>query len=305
MGEVVVAREADVARSRTSHLRQRSRMLLADRGAGIGLAFIAALIMTAALAPLIAPFAPTAQDVMSSLQPPSLKHLFGTDDFGRDVFSRIVYGTRPALIIGLCSVLFACCLGTPLGLAAGFLGGWLDTAVSGVVDVLLSFPTLLLAIMVVTLAGSGLPVVVVAIGFAQLPIFVRLARGSALVIRELDYVAASRTFGAGRLRILRRHVLPNALGPLIVMATLGIAGAIREEAGLSFLGLGVQPPSPSWGNLIRDGVNNILDAPWLALAPGLLLTASVLAFNLVGDAVRDILDPRDITGEAAMRRERR
>jgi peptide/nickel transport system permease protein len=305
MGEVVVAREAGMARSRTSHLRRRSRMLLADRGAAIGLAFIAALIMTAVLAPLIAPFAPTAQDVVSALQPPSIKHLFGTDDFGRDVFSRIVYGTRPALIIGLCSVLFASCLGTPLGLAAGFLGGWLDTAVSGVVDVLLSFPTLLLAIMVVTLAGSGLPVVVVAIGFAQLPIFVRLARGSALVIRELDYVAASRTFGAGHWRILHRHVLPNALGPLIVMATLGIAGAIREEAGLSFLGLGVQPPSPSWGNLIRDGVNNILDAPWLALAPGLLLTASVLAFNLVGDAVRDILDPRDITGEATIRRERR
>jgi ABC-type dipeptide/oligopeptide/nickel transport system permease subunit len=153
----------------------------------------------------------------------------------------------------------------------------------------------------VTLAGSGIGVVIIAIGFAQIPIFVRLARGSALVIRELDYVAASRSFGARSFRILRRHILPNAMGPLVVMLTLGIASAIREEAGLSFLGLGVQPPSPSWGNLIRDGVNNILDAPWLALFPGLLLTISVLAFNLIGDAVRDILDPRDIVGRVGPR----
>lgn len=305
MAEISAANETLPARPALSRRWRRWNMLLTDPAAGLGIAFIVALVLIAILAPLIAPFSPTSQNVVSALQPPSFAHLFGTDDFGRDVFSRIVYGTRPALIIGLCSVLFASCVGTPVGLAAGFFGGWLDTVVSGAVDVLLSFPTLLLAILVVTLAGSGIPVVIVAIGFAQLPIFVRLARGSALVIRELGYVAASRTFGAGPLRILQRHVLPNALGPLIVMATLGIAGAIREEAGLSFLGLGVQPPSPSWGNLIRDGVNNILDAPWLALAPGLLLTASVLAFNLVGNSVRDILDPRDISGEAAVPRERR
>lgn len=305
MAEILVAGEPTPARPALSRRRRRWSMLLADRAASVGIALIAALVLTAVLAPLIAPDTPTAQDVALALRPPSFTHLLGTDDFGRDVFSRIVYGTRPALIIGLCSVLFASCVGTPIGLAAGFLGGWLDTAVSGAVDVLLSFPTLLLAILIVTLAGSGVPVVIVAIGFAQLPIFVRLARGSALVIRELGYVAASRTFGAGPVRILRRHVLPNALGPLIVMATLGIAGAIREEAGLSFLGLGVQPPNPSWGNLIRDGVNNILDAPWLALAPGLLLMASVLAFNMVGDAVRDILDPHNLSSEAAVPKERR
>jgi ABC-type dipeptide/oligopeptide/nickel transport system permease subunit len=303
MADALAASRSSAISTRAGRMGQRARMLLADRGAAAGLAFIAALIAIAVLAPLIAPYAPTAQDVASALRPPSAAHPLGTDEFGRDMLSRIIHGTRPALVIGLCSVAFASCIGTPLGLAAGFLGGWLDTAVSGAVDVLLSFPTLLLAILIVTLAGSGLPTVIVAIGFAQLPIFVRLARGSALVIRELDYVAASRTFGAGHWRILRRHVLPNALGPLIVMATLGIAGAIREEAGLSFLGLGVQPPDPSWGNLIRDGVNNILDAPWLALAPGLLLTASVLAFNIVGDAIRDILDPRDITGGAALRRD--
>lgn len=276
----------------------RIAMLLGDRGASIGLAVIIVLVLVAVFAPLLAPFDPTAQSVTNAFQPPSWAHLFGTDEYGRDVFSRIVFGTRPALVIGLSSVLAAVCLGTPLGLLAGYLGGWLDTAVSGLVDVMLSFPTLLLAILVVSLAGSGIGVVVAAIGFAQMPIFVRLARSSAVVIRQLDYVAASQTFGAGNWRILSRHILPNAAGPLVVMATLGIAGAIREEAGLSFLGLGVQPPDPSWGNLIRDGVSNILDTPWLALLPGLMLTAAVLAFNLVGDAVRDLLDPRELVAAA-------
>lgn len=273
-------------------------MLLRDRGASVSVVMIAILVIIAILAPLIAPFDPTAQDVAAALKPPGWSHVLGTDDFGRDVLSRIIYGTRPALEVGLLSVALAACVGTPFGLFAGYVGGWPDSAISAVVDVLLSFPMLLLAILVVTLAGSGIGTVIVAIGFAQIPIFVRLARGSALVIRELDYVAASRSFGARSFRILRRHILPNAIGPLVVMLTLGIASAIREEAGLSFLGLGVQPPAPSWGNLIRDGVNNILDAPWLALFPGLLLTISVLAFNLIGDAVRDILDPRDVVGRA-------
>lgn len=273
-------------------------MLLRDRGAGISLAMVAVLLVVAILAPVVAPYDPIAQDVVAALKPPSWAHLLGTDDYGRDVLSRIIYGTRPALEVGLLSVVLAAGVGTPFGLLAGYVGGWLDSAISGMVDVLLSFPMLLLAILVVTLAGSSIGTVIVAIGFAQIPIFVRLARGSAVVIRELDYVAASRSFGARSVRILHRHILPNAIGPLVVMLTLGIASAIREEAGLSFLGLGVQPPNPSWGNLIRDGVNNILDAPWLALFPGLLLTISVLAFNLIGDTVRDILDPRDIVSRA-------
>jgi ABC-type dipeptide/oligopeptide/nickel transport system permease subunit len=288
-----------------SRLSRRTGMLLRDRGACVSVAAIAILVIIAVVAPLIAPFDPTAQNVVAALRPPSWVYLLGTDDYGRDVLSRIIYGTRPALEVGLLSVALATCVGTPLGLFAGYVGGWPDSAISGVVDVLLSFPTLLLAILVVTLAGSGIGTVIVAIGFAQIPIFVRLARGSALVIRQLDYVAASRSFGARSFRILRRHILPNAVGPLVVMLTLGIASAIREEAGLSFLGLGVQPPAPSWGNLIHDGVNNILDAPWLALFPGLLLTISVLAFNLIGDAVRDILDPRDIVGRAGPRAPRR
>lgn len=288
--------------SRGSRLLSASwEVILNDPGTAVSALLIAVTVVVAIFAPLLAPYDPVAQDVTSALQAPGWSHLLGTDDYGRDVLSRIIFGARPALVIGLCSVAIAVLLGTPLGLIAGFRGGWLDTAVGGVVDVLLSFPTLLLAILVVTLAGSGVTVVIIAIGFAQLPIFVRLARGSALVIRELDYVAASRTFGAGQFRILRKHILPNALGPLIVMATLGIAGAIREEAGLSFLGLGIQPPDPSWGNLIRDGVNNILDAPWMALAPGLLLTINVFAFNLLGDTIRDVLDPRNISNDTPER----
>jgi len=290
-----------LAPPQASRLSRRAGMLLRDRGATISLAMTGLLAVIAVIAPILAPFDPTAQDVVAALRPPGWQHLLGTDDYGRDILSRMIFGTRPALEVGLLSVMLAAGVGTPLGLLAGYVGGWLDNAISGVVDVLLSFPMLLLAILVVTLAGSGIGTVIVAIGFAQIPIFVRLARGSALVIRELDYVAASRSFGARGFRILRRHILPNAMGPLVVMLTLGIASAIREEAGLSFLGLGVQPPAPSWGNLIRDGVANILDAPWLALFPGLLLTISVLAFNLIGDAVRDILDPRDIVGRAGPR----
>ena len=272
-------------------------VLLADRGACAGLAIIAAVAAVALLAPYLAAD-PTQQSIAQALRAPSAQHWFGTDEFGRDVFSRVLHGARPALFVGLFSVLVSMVIGMPLGMVAGFRGGWIDTAVSGAVDIMLSFPALLLALMIVALVGSGLPVLVLAIGVAHVPIFVRLARSSTLLIRELDYVAASRSFGGGDGHVLLRHVLPNVLGPLIVMATLSIAGAIREEAGLSFLGLGVQPPQPSWGNLIRDGVTTILEAPWLALIPGLCLTVSVLAFNMLGDAVRDILDPRDLASAA-------
>jgi len=273
--------------------RLRLELVLADRGACAGLIIIACVVVLALLAPYLG-VDPTEQSITDALQPPGAEHWFGTDEFGRDVFSRVIHGTRPALAVGLLSVLVSMAVGVPLGMLAGYRGGWLDTAIGGVVDIMLSFPALLLALMIVTLVGSGIGVLVIAIGIAHVPVFVRLARSSTLLIREMDYVAASRGFGAGQWRILRRHILPNVIGPLIVMGTLSIAGAIREEAALSFLGLGVQPPQPSWGNLIRDGVATILEAPWLALIPGLCLAASVLAFNMLGDAARDILDPRDL-----------
>jgi len=280
-----------------SPARVRLDLLLADRGACIGLLIIAAVVLLAVFAPYVA-MDPTEQSIVNALQPPSAAHWFGTDEFGRDVYSRVIYGTRPALFVGLMSVLVSMVIGIPLGLLAGYRGGWLDTTISGGVDIMLSFPGLLLALMIVSLVGSSMAVLVLAIGVAHVPIFVRLARSATLLIRELDYVAASRTFGASELHILRRHIFPNVIGPLIVMATLSIAGAIREEAALSFLGLGVQPPDASWGNLIRDGVITILEAPWLALIPGMCLTISVLAFNILGDAVRDILDPRDLASSA-------
>ncbi|QRM32922.1 ABC transporter permease [Microvirga sp. VF16] len=275
------------------------RMLLYDPGACVGLGFILFIIAVAALAPFIAGHDPTEQSVVNALLPPSLEHWFGTDEFGRDVFSRAVYGARPALIVGLLSVGVSMAIGVPLGMLAGFKGGWLDTAVTAIVDTMLSFPAILMALFVVTLIGTSLPVLICAIGISSVPIYVRLARSSTLLVRELDYVAASRTFGASDFRIVMKHILPNIVSPLIVMATLSISGAITTEASLSFLGLGIQPPTPSWGNLIRDGVNAILEAPWLALIPGLCLTVSVLAFNIVGDTLRDLLDPRDLASSAS------
>jgi ABC-type dipeptide/oligopeptide/nickel transport system permease subunit len=278
---------------------RRMAMLWRDPGARVGMVFIVLMVLAAAFAPWIAAHDPTAQSVMDLLQPPSAEHWFGTDEFGRDIFARIIHGARPALVVGLASVLVSLLIGVPLGMIAGYFGGWLDTVVSSVVDVMLSFPSLLLALLIVTLVGSSLPVLVLAIGIAHVPIFVRLARSSTLQIRRLDYVSASLTFGTSMRKILVVHILPNIIGPLIVMATLSIAGAIREEAALSFLGLGVAPPAPSWGNMIRDGVSVIFEAPWLALLPGLCLTVTVLAFNLVGDTVRDILDPRDFAASAS------
>jgi ABC-type dipeptide/oligopeptide/nickel transport system permease subunit len=276
----------------------RLAVLVGDPGARVALAVIAGFVLLAVFAPLIAPADPTAQDVANALLPPGADHWFGTDEFGRDILSRMIYGARPALLVGVLSALLAMVIGVPLGMLAGLEGGWIDTAISTVVDVMLSFPPILLALLVVALIGSGVVVLVVAIGIAHVPIFIRLARSSTLLVREMDYVAASRTFGARRLRVLRQHVLPNIVGPLIVMGTLSIAGAIREEAGLSFLGIGIQPPTPSWGNLIRDGVDMIMNAPWLALIAGGCVTLSVLAFNMLGDSIRDALDPRDLAASA-------
>jgi ABC-type dipeptide/oligopeptide/nickel transport system permease subunit len=272
-------------------------MLVVDRGALSGLIIIGLVLLVAVFAPWIADD-PTAQSIVNALKPPSAEFWFGTDEFGRDIVSRVIYGARPALLVGVLSVLVSVAIGVPLGMTAGLRGGWMDTGVSGAVDIMLSFPPLLLALMVVTLVGSSTLVLVMAIGIAHVPIFVRLARSSTLLIRELDYVAASRSFGGREVHVLTQHIFPNIVGPIIVMGTLSIAGAIREEAALSFLGLGVQPPNPSWGNLIRDGVATILEAPWLALIPGVCLTISVLAFNILGDSVRDMLDPRDLASSA-------
>lgn len=273
-------------------------LLLRDKTALFGVFFIAVFVLIAALAPVLAPFSPTEQSIVNAQRPPNEVFWLGTDEFGRDILSRVIYGTRPALLVGILSVVVSMAVGVPLGMLSGFRMGWVDRVVTAAVDIMLSFPPLLFALMIVTLLGSGVHIVILAIGMAHVPIFIRLARSATMVVKQLDFISASRTFGASDWHILVRHVLPNIIGPIIIMGTLSIAGAIREEAALSFLGLGIQPPAPSWGNIIRDGIADILEAPWIAIVPGVFLTVSVLAFNMVGDSLRDMLDPRDLAAAA-------
>lgn len=275
-----------------------------DRGAVVGAAIIALFLLAGIFAPFIAPYDPLAQNISRGFEGFSAHHWLGTDEYGRDLLSRIIYGARPALLIGVLSVCVSMSIGVPIGMLAGYCLGPVDRIVGVVVDIMLALPSLLLALMIVALLGASTGALVLAIGIAHVPIFIRLARGSTLVVRNLDYVSQSRALGSSTPYILLRHVLPNISGPLIIMTSLSIAGAIREEASLSFLGVGVQPPYPSWGNLIRDGVANVLEAPHLAVLPGAVLTLAVLAFNLVGDALRDMLDPRDAGAAAPARRRR-
>jgi len=261
---------------------------------GIGLTLAVAMIVMAAAAPLIAPMSPSAQFSAAVLKAPGAVegHWLGTDEFGRDLLSRIIWGARVSLEVGLASVVIAFALGVPLGILAGFRGGRLETAIMRGSDMLMAFPTLLLALIIVTALGGSLINEVLAIGVALLPNFVRLARSLSLTIRENDYILAARAIGAGQLRLMVHHVFPNALYALVVVATLYIATAIRTEAGLSFLGLGVPPPTPTWGNILSDGRQYIKCCPWITTFSGLAIMLAVLAFNIVGDALRDLLDPR-------------
>jgi peptide/nickel transport system permease protein len=261
---------------------------------GIGLAMAALMIVVAAAAPLIAPLSPSAQFSDSVLKGPGVveRHLLGTDEFGRDILSRIIWGARVSLQVGLASVVFAFVLGVPLGIVAGVRGGRVETIIMRGADMLMAFPTLLLALIIVTALGGSLENEILAIGVALTPNFLRLARGLALTIREQDYILAARALGSGQLRVMARHVFPNTLYALVVVASLYIATAIRTEAGLSFLGLGIPPPTPSWGNILSEGRQYIKCCPWITTFSGLAIMVAVLAFNLVGDALRDLLDPR-------------
>ena len=291
--------QTDIGRSeaRLDLLREIWKVLKQDKTALSGFVIILGIVAVAILAPVISPYGFSEQHILEPFKGPGTKFFLGTDEFGRDLFSRIIWGARPALLVGVLSVLVSIGIGVPIGLMAGYKMGWLDRVVSWWVDVALSFPSILLGLMIVILLGPGLVNVALAIGISHIPQYVRLARGPTMAIRNLDFVMASKALGATNLRIAFGHILPNILGPIIIMATLSIAGAIRMEASLSFLGFGVTPPTPSWGNLIRDGVDNILQSPWIAVFPGLALTFSVLAFNMVGDSLRDIFDPRVILGK--------
>src|SRR5436853_2312444 len=261
---------------------------------GIGLLLAAGMIVVAAAAPLIAPLSPSAQFSDAVLKAPGAveRHVLGTDEFGRDLLSRIIWGARVSLEVGLASVIFGFALGVPLGIVAGVRGGAVETLIMRCADMLMAFPTLLLALIIVTALGGSLMNEILAIGVALTPNFLRLARSLALTIREQDYILAARALGSGQLRVMARHVFPNTVYALVVVASLYIATAIRTEAGLSFLGLGIPPPTPSWGNILSEGRQYIKCCPWITTFSGLAIMVAVLAFNLVGDALRDLLDPR-------------
>jgi len=260
--------------------------------AKLGLAIVLGFLFLTVAAPLLAPYDPYDQELSSALAPPSAQHLFGADQYGRDVFSRVLYGSRTALLAIIVADGLALLLGSALGLVGGFLGGAVDAIVMRLVDVLLAFPYLLLALIIVAALGPSLTNSMIAIGIVYTPQYARLIRGQVLAVRALDYVRAARAIGTPRWRIMLRHVLPNSFGPVIVMATLQAGSVVVETAGLSFLGLGAQPPSPDWGALLADGHNYFLTAWWIATFPGLAIFGVVLGFNLIGDALRDQFDPR-------------
>ena len=250
------------------------------------------LILVALLAPILAPYDPLEQNLYQRLQPPSLENPLGTDDFGRDILSRIIYGSRISLRIGLISISIALSAGTLLGLLAGYRGGLTDTLVMRFADFVLAFPSILLAIAIVAVTGPGIDNVMVAVSIVMVPQYARLVRASVLSIREMAYVEAARALGAGDGRILWRSVLPNCMAPLIVQSTLSLATAILDAAGLSFLGLGAQPPTPEWGAMLADGRELLFKAPWVMTCPGCAIFMVVLGLNLLGDGFGDVLDPR-------------
>jgi peptide/nickel transport system permease protein len=257
----------------------------------VGVVVILAVLVVAAAAPVIAPYDPIANDLRARLQSPSWEHGFGTDDFGRDVFSRVVWGTRISLLVAAIVVAVAALGGALVGLLSGYVGGRLDDLVMRVIDVLLAFPALLLALAVMAALGSSLVNVILAVAVAFLPRFARLQRSVVLSVREREFVLAAEALGMPRLRILWRHVMPNCLAPVIVMSTVSAADAILIEASLSFLGLGVQPPAPTWGAVISDGRSFMQNAPWISGLSGLAIMVTVLGLNLLGDGARDVLDP--------------
>lgn len=267
------------------------RIVFAKPATTIAIGVILLYLLLALLAPWIAPYDPLAQDYDAISAYPSAAHWLGTDQYGRDILSRLIYGSQNSLILGLIAPALAAVIGTSLGIAAGYFGGWIDRIVTRVIDLLLSFPELLLAIIVAAALGGGFWNVVIVLTIAFVPGFARVARASTLAVKEEPYVEAARSIGVRVPIILVRHVLPNISASIVLLLTLWVASAIRLEAALSFLGIGTQPPSPSWGNIIRDGLGNIFGTPWPIIGAGCAITIIVLAFNILGDTVRDVLDP--------------
>ena len=271
-----------------AELRPALRNRLVVFGAGI----VAVIVVLAVLAGVVTPYDPTEMKVIDALKAPSVAHPFGTDRFGRDVLSRTIHGSRIALGVALSSITLAFVLGTLLGVIGGYAGGWPDLAIGRTMDVLFSFPTLILAIGIAAMLGPGLDNAALAIAVVYAPLFSRVARGPVIAERAKDYVSAALALGAGPLRMAFRHILPNVMAPLIVQVSIGLAYAILTEAALSYLGLGTQPPAPSWGTMLNEGRTYLETAPWMSVFPGVAIMLAVLGFNLLGDGLREVLDPQ-------------
>jgi peptide/nickel transport system permease protein len=277
---------------RASSTSRRTLLRRVRPAARIGLAIVVLCVLVAILAPLIAPHDPVEIFSGQTRKPPSLRFLFGTDEVGRDILSRVMYGSRVSMRVGLISVGIAAVCGTALGLLAGYAGGWIDAIFMRIVDVLLAFPGILLAIAIVAVLGPGIDNVMIAVGIEAIPAYARTVRGSTLTVREHDFVLAARASGARGTRIVLVHILPNVFAPILVLATLGVGLAILTAASLSFIGLGAQPPTPEWGSMLATGRTYLRESAWIAAFPGLAIVVLVLALNLLGDGLREALDVR-------------
>ncbi|WP_343717076.1 ABC transporter permease [Inquilinus sp.] len=287
---------ATAINAETAKPKRRSRGLqkfLRNKGAVVGAVLVLAFVLLAVLAPLITPQDPLQTSFLTIRKPPSAAHWLGTDDLGRDIFTRLAYGARASLMAGVISVAIALAVGVPFGLLAGYYGGLVDGAISRATEAMLAIPFLILAIALAAFLGPSLGNAMIAIGLSAMPIFIRLTRGQVLSVKTEDYVEGARSIGLPDRWIIIRYILPNVLPPLIVQATLTIATAIIAEASLSFLGLGQQPPSPSWGSMLNTAKNFMSQAPWMSVFPGGAIFLVVLGFNLLGDGLRDALDPRE------------
>jgi peptide/nickel transport system permease protein len=273
-------------------LRATLRAFNTNKASWIGLAIFLIVVAAAILAPLIAPHDPLDQDVLDRLKPPSAEHLLGTDYYGRDTFSRLLYGARVSLVIGIVSTLIAMAAGTLIGMLAGWRGGRFDTIIMQIMDMLLAFPSLILGLIIVAMLGPSIENIIAAIALTSVPPFARIARAPTIAVKGRDFVEACRSLGFSDTRILSVHILPNIFPEILVMGSLWLANAIRTEASLAFIGLGLKPPTPTWGGMIREGFENILDSAWLAIAPGVAILIVIFALNLLGDGLRDAVDPK-------------
>ncbi len=285
----------DLSQVSTIRVNEKRRFFRVFLGRGLvvfGLVILIIFFITAAFGFLFSPYEPTTQVLRDRLAPPSAEHWLGTDDIGRDTLSRLIHGARMSLMVGVVALSIAAVVGIIAGLLAGYYSGWVNVVIMRIIDALMSFPMILLALLLAGLLGGGLVNVMIALGVAMIPAYARLMCGQVLAIKENDYILAERSMGSGSLRVMFRHIVPNALPPLIVMITMQIGAAILAEAGLSYLGIGITPPTPSWGSMVNDGFKYLMTNPLLSFVPGLAIMIVVFAFNMVGDGLRDALDPR-------------